>query len=70
MSYKQYIEKNFRKDALALIDFMNGVVEEYVAQGYRLTVRQLYYQLVARDVVENTERSYNRITAGNDNGKR
>ncbi len=31
-------------------------------QGYRLTVRQLYYQLVARGIIENTERSYKKTT--------
>lgn len=63
MSYQQYKEKNFRRDALALIMVMESIVDEYVAQGYRLTVRQLYYQLVARGVIENTERSYARITS-------
>lgn len=62
MSKQFYVSTNFRSDALDLISLMNGVVDEYVQQGYRLTVRQLYYQLVARAVVENTERSYKRIT--------
>lgn len=49
---------NFRRGTVALIEKVNGIVAEYVAQGYRLTVRQLYYQLVARDIIPNTERSY------------
>jgi hypothetical protein len=40
---------------------MNGILTEYRAQGFVLTVRQLYYQLVARDVIPNNERSYQRI---------
>ena len=33
-------------------------MQEYIADGFVLTVRQLYYQLVARDIIPNTERSY------------
>lgn len=63
MSEQTYIEKSFSKVNTALIGTMNAIVREYVDAGYRLTVRQLYYQLVARAVVENTEKSYKRITS-------
>lgn len=62
MGTHAYQDIKFSAGSLALIRTMNTIVDEYVAAGYRLTVRQLYYQLVARDVVENTERSYKRIT--------
>ena len=62
MSKQQYQDINFAPRNFELIETMNGIVDEYVAAGYRLTVRQLYYQLVARAIVENTERSYKRIT--------
>lgn len=39
-----------------------SITEEYMLQGYTLTLRQLYYQLVARDIVPNTEQSYRRIS--------
>lgn len=58
-----YKEFNFRDDSLTLISLMEQITNEYMRQGYVLTVRQLYYQLVARDIVENTERSYKRITS-------
>jgi hypothetical protein len=58
---RQYQAKNFQVGALRLIEAMNTIVEDYVAQGYRLTVRQLYYQLVARDVIANTVQEYKRI---------
>lgn len=63
MSIEQYKDINFRPDTLALIDTLNDIIDGYVAQGFRLTVRQLYYQLVARALIENTERSYKRITS-------
>jgi len=62
MATQRYKRFNFRANVLDLIHTMNGICNEYIAQGFVLTVRQLYYQLVARDVVENTERSYKRVT--------
>lgn len=53
-----YVEKNFRSESLALIDKINAVIEEYERQGYSLTLRQCYYQLVARAIIPNNERSY------------
>lgn len=58
-----YRDINFRAETLALIAFMNTLVDSYQRQGFTLSVRQLYYQLVARDKIENTERSYKRIAA-------
>ena len=67
---KQFYQAfNFRSDTLNMIDIINGVVDEYIAQGYRLTVRQLYYQLVARAIIENSERSYKRTTGIVNDGK-
>ncbi len=57
-----YKSVRFRADTLRLIDTLNDIVEDYIAQGYVLTVRQLYYQMVARGHIENTERSYKHIT--------
>ena len=56
-----YIEKNFRKDKLILIDKINEVIRNYTMQGYNLTLRQVYYQLVARAIIENNEKSYKNI---------
>lgn len=63
MATQQYLNFNFRDDTLALIHVINRIVEDYIRQGYVLTVRQLYYQLVSRDIVPNTEKSYKRITS-------
>lgn len=60
---QQYLNVAFRSDTAALIDVMNQIIDEYTGQGFRLTVRQLYYQLVARAIIENTERSYKRTTS-------
>lgn len=61
MAHQCYVPKKFNHDNTLMIDFMNSVIRDYQRQGYVLTVRQLYYQLVARDVIENTLQSYKRI---------
>jgi len=56
-----YKDKSFKAASLAIIEQANDIIEEYQAQGYSLTLRQLYYQFVARDLIENTQRSYKRL---------
>ena len=57
----QYKEIKFQQKSLDLIELVNQVVDEYSAQGYELTLRQAYYQLVARGYIPNNERSYKNI---------
>ncbi|GIO34376.1 MULTISPECIES: hypothetical protein [Paenibacillus] len=56
-----YREINFRPESLRLIEKVNGIIDEYQQMGYSLTLRQVYYQLVARDVIPNSERSYKNL---------
>ena len=58
---EQFITKNFREKSLGLIDKINTIIVEYQYQGYELNLRQVYYQLVARGFIPNTERSYKNI---------
>jgi hypothetical protein len=46
-----YEPKDFSADKLALIARANLIIQEYNAQGFNLTLRQLYYQFVARDLL-------------------
>lgn len=63
MACEAYKDFKFNSATLALIKTMNDIVAEYIRQGFRLTVRQLYYQLVARDVIPNTIQSYKRAAS-------
>jgi hypothetical protein len=54
-------EFNFRADTLRVIEQANEIINLYDAQGYTLTLRQLYYQFVSRDLLQNTERNYKRL---------
>lgn len=56
-----FINKKFGASAIELIDRMNSIMDDYEGQGYNLSLRQLYYQLVSKNVVPNTEESYKRV---------
>ena len=45
----------------ATIEQANAIIDEYKAQGYTLTLRQLYYQFVARGFIENKMSEYKRL---------
>jgi len=56
-----FVEKAFRDGTLEVIDWVNDVLNQYRAMGYDLTTRQVYYQLVAKALIPNNPKSYNRI---------
>jgi hypothetical protein len=56
-----YVERRFSKEAMAMVEKANAIIAEYEGQGFELTLRQLYYQFVARDLIPNTERSYKNL---------
>jgi hypothetical protein len=62
MAYQQYKVIRFSDESLAMIQKMNEIVAGFMQKGFVLTVRQLYYQLVAQDLIPNSEKSYKRIT--------
>lgn len=56
-----YETKRFGAETLQTIIQANEILHEYEQQGYDLTLRQLYYQFVSRDLIPNNERSYKRL---------
>jgi hypothetical protein len=54
---------NFRADSLTKIEKMVDIIHEYQNQNLRLTARQLYYQFVSRDLIQNTPAEYKKLTA-------
>lgn len=58
-----YISKNFSASSLEVIENANAIIEKYQAMGYRLTLRQLYYQMVASDLISNNLKSYKRLAS-------
>lgn len=69
-----YIDKKFRNETMSIIANANAILESYFAQGYDLTLRQLYYQFISRDLLpesyvdkitgtKNNQKSYDRLGA-------
>lgn len=56
-----YLDINFRQASLDIIEEANLIIRDFEAQGYTLTLRQLYYQFVSRDAIANNDRSYDRL---------
>lgn len=56
-----FIPKNFSAESQKKIVIVNHILSEYAAEGYDLTLRQLYYQMVARGYIENSQRSYKNL---------
>lgn len=58
---EKFEDINFRESSRVLIQQADKIIKEYQAQGYTLTLRQLYYQFVSRDLVANKQTEYKRI---------
>lgn len=51
----------FKGKTKTMINIANDIIEQLAGMGYTLTLRQLYYQLVARDVIPNKQSEYKRL---------
>jgi len=58
MAKTEYEERRFAAKTRRVIDQANEIMDEY---GGGMTIRQLHYQFVARDLYENTQRNYKRL---------
>jgi len=58
MSKEAFVRKNFKRSSLEIIEAANEIIDEYRAQGFDLSLRQLFYQFVSRDILPNTQRQY------------
>lgn len=63
MAFQTYQEINFTEKSHVMIARIGDIIVDYQSQGYMLSVRQLYYQLVAKGLIENTLQSYKRTTS-------
>lgn len=58
---EKFIEQAFYASSHKIINQANAIAKEYLAKGYSLTLRQLYYQFVARDYIKNTIANYKKL---------
>jgi hypothetical protein len=61
MAKKLYVSGCIRKSDLAIIVKAIPILEEYYRAGYRVTLRQLHYQFVARGYLPTTKATYTKI---------
>lgn len=57
----KYIEKKFYGESRKRIETASQIITEYEAQGFVLTLRQLYYQFVARGLMANKQSEYKKL---------
>lgn len=57
----RYEAINMKPETRAIIEIADGIAMQYAAQGYDLTLRQLYYRFIAKDLFPATwiDRAYN-----------
>jgi hypothetical protein len=58
---QEFIPKDFKAGSLKVIEQANVIIGEYQRSGYSLTLRQLYYQFVARGIIPNRQTEYKRL---------
>lgn len=58
-----FVPQRFAGKSEALLTKINTILEDYASQGYSLTVRQLYYQLVTINAIPNNQQTYKNIVA-------
>lgn len=67
--YRSYVDMNLQKGALEVIGVANQIIADYEGRGYSLTLRQLYYQFISRDLMPNRQSSYDRLGKIISNGR-
>ena len=58
-----FVEHRFQLRTYKMVLQARGIINEYAKQGHSLTLRQLFYQFVSRDLIANTHAKY--ISLGN-----
>ena len=56
-----YLPKRFQARTLVLLEHAEAIIAEYVEHGLSITLRQLYYQFVARGLLPNDQKSYKNL---------
>lgn len=59
IKYRDVRLSKANKERLAVI---NSIIAQYQSEGYILTLRQLYYQLVSRDIIPNKLAEYSKLS--------
>jgi len=58
---EKFADVSFTDEEQKLIEISNRIIVRYAAEGYDLSLRQLYYQLVTKNVIPNSTYAYERL---------
>lgn len=61
MAKIKFREAKLSKENKVRLELINEIIEEYQSNWYVLTLRQLYYQLVTRNVIANSDSEYKKL---------
>jgi hypothetical protein len=61
MAYHCFVDKRFSQRSKDIIEVANYIINEYQDQGLSLTLRQLYYQFVSKDIIPNKDSEYKKL---------
>jgi hypothetical protein len=61
MGCEVFIPQRMRAATFAIVAQANAIIAEFLDQGFALTLRQLFYQMVARTLLANTSNEYKRL---------
>lgn len=60
---EKYRDEKITPARMEYISVINSILEDFQAKGYRLTLRQLYYQLVAGAIIPNRVQEYSKLSS-------
>ena len=61
MSAEVFIPQRMHAATLDVVEQANVIIAEYLAQSFALSLRQLFYQMVSRALLENSFKEYKRL---------
>lgn len=61
MAYEAFGEYRFNRAGRFIIGKAVQIIDAYQEMGFKLTLRQLYYQFVQLDIIPNTQKEYRRL---------
>lgn len=62
MAKEKYIKHGFKKETMEFLNKVIPIIDEYQHKGYDLSLRQIYYQCVARGIFENVHNNYKKLS--------
>lgn len=59
--FRRYSDRKLGTKKMELINLASPIIESYEKKGYAMTLRQVYYQMVARGLLENIKENYDAL---------